>query len=137
MWARKISIITIDGYEVARNLSEPSDQTLNLIDLYADYLRTISPPTPSRALRALMTICDSNSIREVSRCTEAYGLDEVMLNIDGMNIYTKKMITCDEDLVGQDYVIRGELKVRLIRHCAMLEEDAIHLQKQTCATCTR
>ena len=35
------------------------------------------------------------------------------------------MITCDEDLAGQIYVGREELKVRSIGHCAMLEEDAM------------
>ena len=53
-----------------------------------------------------------------------------MLNIDGKNIYTKTMITCDEDLAGQSYVGREELKVRSIGHCAMLEEDAMHIGKQ-------
>ena len=37
------------------------------------------------------------------------------------------MITGDEDLAGQINVGRQELKVRSIGHCAMLEEDAIHL----------
>ena len=39
------------------------------------------------------------------------------------------MITCDEDedLVGQIFVGREELKVRSTGHCAMLEEDAMHL----------
>ena len=50
-----------------------------------------------------------------------------MLNIDGINIYTKTMITCDEDLAGQFYVGREELKRRSIGHCGMLEEDAMHL----------
>ena len=50
-----------------------------------------------------------------------------MLNIDGINIYTKTMITCDEDLVGQIYVGREELKVRSIGHSAMLVEDAMHI----------
>ena len=35
---RKMSIITVGGHEVMRNLSERSDQTLMNIDLYADYL---------------------------------------------------------------------------------------------------
>ena len=35
------------------------------------------------------------------------------------------MITCDEDLAGQIYVDREELKVWSIGHCAMLEEDPI------------
>ena len=62
-----------------------------------------------------------------NRYTEAYGPHEVMLNIDGINIYTKTMITCDEDLVGQIYEGKEELKVRSIGHCAMPEEDAMHM----------
>ena len=37
------------------------------------------------------------------------------------------MITCDEDLAGQIYFRREEIKVRPIGHCAMLEDDAMHL----------
>ena len=62
-----------------------------------------------------------------NRYTEAYGPHEVMLNIDGINIYTKTMITCDEVLMGQIYLVKEELKVRSIGHCAMLEEDAMHI----------
>ena len=122
-----MSIITAGGHEVTRNLSEPSDQTVMHIDVYADYLSANSPQTTSRALRALLTRGGSKSVRVDNRYTEAYGPHEVMLNIDGINIYTKKMITCDEDLVGQIYVGREELKVRSIGHCAMLEEDAMHI----------
>ena len=53
--ARIMSIITVGGHEVTRNLSEPSDQTIMHIDVYADYLSCISPQTTSRALRALIT----------------------------------------------------------------------------------
>ena len=122
-----MSIVTVGGDEVTRNLSEPSDQTVMHIDVYADYLSAISPQTISRALRALLTRGGSNAVRVDNRYTEAYGSHEVMLNIDGINIYTKTMITCDEDLVGQIYVGREELKVRSIGHCAMLEEDAMHI----------
>ena len=125
--ARIMSIITVGGHEVTRNLSEPSDQTVMHIDVYADYLSAISPQTTSRALRALLTRGGSKSIRVDNRYTEAYGPNEVMLNIDGINIYTKTMITCDEDLVVQIYMGRDELKVRSIGHCAMLEEDAMHI----------
>ena len=34
--ARLMSIITVGGHEVTRNLSEPSDQTIMHIDMYAD-----------------------------------------------------------------------------------------------------
>ena len=101
--ARIMSIITVGGHEVTKNLSEPSDQTIMHIAVYADYLSGISPQTTSRALRALLTRGGSKSVRD-NRYTEAYGPHEVMLNIDRINIYTKTMITCDEDLIGQIYV---------------------------------
>ena len=44
--------------------------------------------------------------------------------------HTKTMITCDEDLAGQIYVVREELKVRSIGHCAVLEEDTMHVGKE-------
>ena len=125
--ARIMSIITVGGHEVTRNLSEPSDQTIMHIDVYADYLSCISPQTTSRSLRALLTRGGSKTVRVDTRYTEAYGPQEVMLNIDGINIYTKTMITSDEDLIGQIYVGKEELKVRSIGHCAMLEEDALHI----------
>ena len=105
--ARIMSIITVGGHEVTRNLNESSDQTIMHIDVYADYLTT------SKSSRALITRGGSKSVRIENRYTEAYGPHEVMLNIDGINIYTKTMIRCDEDLVGQIYVGKEELKVRL------------------------
>ena len=98
-------------------------------DVYADYLSAISPQTLSRALGALLTRGASKSDR-IDRYTEAYGPYEVMLSIVGKNIYTKTMITCDEYLAEQIYVGREELKVRSIGHCAMLEEDAMHLETE-------
>ena len=38
--ARIMSIITVGSHEVTSNLSEPSDQTIMHIDVYADYLRS-------------------------------------------------------------------------------------------------
>ena len=125
--ARIMSIIAVGGHEVTRNLSEPSDQSKKHIDLYANYLSAISPQTTSRALRALLTRGGSKSVRVENRYTEAYGPHEVMLNIDGINIYSKTMITCDEDLAGQIYVGKEELKIRSIGHCLMLEEDTMHI----------
>ena len=124
---RIMSIITVGGHEVTRNRSEPMDQTLKHIDLYADYLRKINPQTPSTALRAVLTRGGGKLIRIDSRYTKNYGPHEVILNIDGINIYTKTMITFDEVLAGQIYLGRGERKVRSIGHCAMLDDDAMHL----------
>ena len=42
--AKIMSIITVGGHEVTRNLSEPSDQTIMHIDVYADYLRRLLEP---------------------------------------------------------------------------------------------
>ena len=110
------SPIIVGGHEVTRNLSEPSDQTIMHIYVYVDYLSAVSPQTTSRAVRALLTRGSSKSVRVDNRYTEASGPHEVMLNIDGINIYTETMITCDEDLAGQIYVGREELKVRSIAH---------------------
>ena len=84
--ARIMSIITVGGHEVTRNLSEPSNQTIMHIDVYAGYLSAINPQTTSRALRALLTRGGSKSVRVENRYTEAYGPHEVMLNTDGINI---------------------------------------------------
>ena len=65
--ARIMSIIPVGGHEVTRNLSEPSDQTIMHIDVYADYLSCISPQTTSRALRALLTRGGSKSVRVDNR----------------------------------------------------------------------
>ena len=125
--ARIMSLTTMGGHEVTRNLSEPSDQTTMHIDVYAYYLSAISPRKTSRAVRSLLTRGGSKSVRVENRYTESYCPHEVMLNIDGINIYTKTMTTRDQDLAGQIYVGKEELKVRSIGHCAMLEEDAMHI----------
>ena len=97
------------------------------IDVYADCLQTISPQTPSKVIRALLTRGGGKLIRVDSRYTEECGPHEVMLNIDGINIYTKTMKTFDDDLAGQIFVGRDEIKVRSFGHSARLEEDAMHL----------
>ena len=55
----------------------------------------MSPQTPSRALRALLARGGGKSITIDSRYTEAYGPNEVMLNLDGINICLMTMIWCD------------------------------------------
>ena len=124
--ARIMSIITVGGHELTRNLSDSSDKTIMHIEVYADYLSALNPQTTSRALRALLTRGGSKSVHVENRYTVAYGPHEVMLNTDEINIFTKTMIKCDKNLVGQIYVGKEELKVRSIGHCAMLEEDAMH-----------
>ena len=89
--ARIMSIITVGGHELTRNLSEPSDQTIMHIDVYADYLSTISSQTTSGALKALLTRGGNKSVRVENRHTEGYGPHEVMLNIDGIKTSTRRL----------------------------------------------
>ena len=109
--SRVMSIITVGGHKVSRNLSEPSDQTIMHIDVYADYLSATSPKTPSRASRAILTRSGSKSVSIDNRYTEAYGPTEVMLNIDVINIYTRTMIACADILAEQIYVGKEEIKL--------------------------
>ena len=51
----------------------------------------------------------------------------MMLNDDRINIYTRTYVTTDSDQVGQIYLGQEELKVRRIRHDAMMEQDAVHI----------
>ena len=46
IWAKRMSLITVGGHEVTRNLSESSDQTLMHIDVYADYFKNHKPANP-------------------------------------------------------------------------------------------
>ena len=67
--ARIMSITTVGCHEVTRILSEPSDQTIMHIDVYTDYLSTVSPQTISRAVTALLTRGSSKSVRVDNRYT--------------------------------------------------------------------
>ena len=51
----------------------------------------------------------------------------ILMNVDGINIYTKAQVTDASDQVGRIYNGREELKVRRIGHNAMLEQDAVHI----------
>ena len=81
-------------------------------DVYAECLRSNSPQTPSKVIKTLLAKGGERSIRADCRYTEAYGLHEFTLNIDGTNISMKTMINCDDDLAGQNIAGREELKVR-------------------------
>ena len=52
---KTMSIISVVGHQVVKNLSEPSAITLVHLDIYADYLREKDPKLDSRAVRALLT----------------------------------------------------------------------------------
>ena len=121
------SIISVAGHQVIRNLSEPSEFTLMHLDTYADYLRQVEPRTESRAVRALLTTVGPRMKKLHGRYLEVYGPYQVMLNVDGISIYTRTYVTTDDDQMGQIYLGEEELKVRRIGHDAMMEQDAVHI----------
>ena len=118
------SIISVAGHQVIRNLSEPSQFTLMHLDTYADYLRQVEPRIESRAVRALLTTGGPRIKKLHGRYVEVYGPYQVMLNVDGISIYTRTYVTTDSDKIGQIYLVEEELKVRRIGHNAMMEQDA-------------
>ena len=121
------SIISVAGHQVIRNLSEPSEFTMMHLDTYADYLRQVEPRTESRAVRALLTTGGPRTKKLHGRYLEVYGPYQVMLNIDGISIYTRIYVTTDSDQMGQIYLGQQELKFRRIGHDSMMEQDKDHI----------
>ena len=97
------------------------------LDTYADYLRQVEPRTESRAVRALLTTGGPRTKKLYGRYVEVYGPYQVMLNVDGISIYTRTYVTTDSDQIGQIYLGEEELKVRRIGHDAMMEQNALHI----------
>ena len=128
------SIISVAGHQVIRNLSEPSEFTLMHLDTYADCLRQVEPRTESRAVRALLTTGGPRMKKLHGRYLEVYGPYQVMLNVDGISIYTRTYVTTDDDQMGQIYLGEEELKVRRIGHDAMMEQDAVHIGSEADVT---
>ena len=121
------SIISVAGHKGIRNLSETSEFTLMHLDTLADYLRQVEPRTESRVVRALLTTGGPRIKKLHGRYVEVYGPYQVMLNVDGISIYTRKYVTTDSDQIGQIYLGEEELKARRIGHDAMMEQDAVHI----------
>ena len=121
------SIISVAGHQVVRDLSETSEITLMQLDTYADYLRQVEPRTESRAVRSLLTTGGPRIKKLHGRYVEVYGPYQVMLNVDGISIYTRTYLTTDSDQIGQICLGEEELKVRRIGHDAMMEQDAVHI----------
>ena len=91
------SIISVAGHQVIRNLSEPSEFTLMHLDTYADYPRQVEPRTESRAVRALLTTGGICMKKLHGRYVVVYGSYQVMLNVDGISIYTRTSVKIDSD----------------------------------------
>ena len=121
------SIISVAGHQVIRNLSEPSDFTFGLICRLSE-----ADGATHRVEGCAGTTNDGwPSLEETSWTLpnielEVYGPYQVMLNVDGISIYTRTYVTTDDDQMGQIYMREEELKVRRIGHDAMMEQDAVH-----------
>ena len=122
-----MSIISVAGHQVVKNSSEPSEITLVHLDISADYLREKDPKLDSRAVRALLTTGGPGLRRVDEHYIEVHGPYPILMNVDGINIYTMAHVTDATDQVGRLYIGQEELKVRRIGHNAMLEQDAVHV----------
>ena len=122
-----MSIISVAGHQVVKNLSEPSEITLVHLDIYADYLREKDPKLDSRAVRTLLTTGGPRLIKVDDHHIKVHGPYPISMNVDGINMYTKAHVTVEADQVGRIYIGREELKVRRIGHNAMLEQDDVHI----------
>ena len=103
-----MSIISVAGHQVVKNLSEPSELTLIHLDTYADYLREKDPKMDSRAVRALLRTGGPRLMRVDGHYIEV----QILMNVDGINIYTKAHVTDASDQVVRIYIDQEELKVR-------------------------
>ena len=121
------SIISVACQKVVKNLSEPSEITAVHLDIYADYLRKKYPKLDLRAVRALLTTGGPRLMKVDGHYIEVYGPYPMLMNVDGINIYTKAQLTDASDQEGRIYISREELKIRRIGHNAMLEQDAVHI----------
>ena len=121
------SKISVAGYQVITNLSEPSEFTLMHLDTNADYLRQVEPRTESRAVPALLTLGGPRIKKLHGRYVEVYGPYQVMLNVDEISIYTRTYVLTDSDQIWQIYLGEEELKVRRIGHDAKMEQDKVHI----------
>ena len=81
-----MSIISVAGHQVVKNLSEPSEITLVHLDIYADYLREKGPKLDSRAVRALLTTGGPRLMRVDGYYIEVHGPYPILMNVDGINI---------------------------------------------------
>ena len=51
----------------------------------------------------------------------------MILNVDGISVFTMTYVKKDNDQIGQIYLGQEELNVLRIGHVAMMEQDAVHI----------
>ena len=93
------------------------------LDIYPEYLRQLESSTESSASIV--------GHRRIPHHEAPWGLHgspyQVMLNVDGINIYTKTYVATDCEQVGHKHLGQAELKVRRVGKYAMMEQDAVHI----------
>ena len=121
------SIISVAGHQVISNLNEPSEFAMMHLEIYADYLRQAEPRTELRAVRAFSPTGGTRK-KKIHGRTEVYGPYQVMLNVDGICVYTKTYVATDNDKIRQIFLGQKELKVCRIGQDAKMAQDAVHVQ---------
>ena len=99
-----ISIISVAGHQVVKNLSEPSEITLVHLVIYADYVREKYPNLNSRAVLALLATGGPRPMKVDEHRIEVHGPYPILMNVDGTNFYTKAHVTVAADQVGRIYI---------------------------------
>ena len=92
-----ISTILVADHQVVRNLVELSEITLAHLYIYADYLGEKELKFDSRAVRALLTTEGQKLMRVDGHYIEVYGPYPILVNVDGINFYTKAHLTNASD----------------------------------------
>ena len=92
-----MSIILGAGHQVVKNLRGPSEITAVHLDIYADYLRKKDPKLDSRAVRALLATGGPRLMGKDGHYIEVYGPYPTLMNVNGINNYTKALVTVAGD----------------------------------------
>ena len=79
-----------------------------------------------RAVTALVTTGGPRLMRADRHYIDVYGPYTILMNVDGINLYTKAHVTNASDQVVWIYIEKEELKVRRIGHNVIVEQDAVN-----------
>ena len=122
-----MSTSSVAGHQMVNNLSEPSEITLVHLNIYADYLWEKDPKLDSRAVRALLKTGGQRLRRVDGHYLEVHGPYPILMNVDGINFYTKAHVNDASDQVGRIYIGREQLKMRRIGQNDVLAQNAVHI----------
>ena len=81
-------------------------------------------------MTALVTTGGPRLMRADRHYIDDYGPYTILMNVDGINLYTKAHVTNASDQVVWIYIEKEELKVRRIGHNAIVEQNAVNLGRE-------